>query len=94
MVNLNDLNTPDVIIIISTVNPVAALIITAPENSRQFFLRAIRNKIIGIASDRLRLYGEPEAWTGIRTYLELHFSDHRDQRTLYNQLNSLRQTPR
>lgn len=104
--NINEFNTPDVIRnlpefhgdyktiqnFIRTVNPVAELVAQAPEFAQPFWFTAIRNKIQGAASERLRLYGEPETWAGIRTCLLLHFSDHRDQRSLYNQLNSLKQT--
>lgn len=105
-VNITDLNTPDVVknlpvfhgnaqelnIFITTVNPVAALVQQAPVQVRPFWFAAIRNKIKGAASERLRLYGEPESWEAIRTCLQLHFTDHRDQRTLYNQLNNLKQS--
>lgn len=77
---------------IACVNPVALLIETCTEITRPFMLRAIRNKITGNASERLRLYGEPDNWNAIREVLKLHFSDHRDTRTLYSNLNALRQT--
>lgn len=77
---------------ITCVNPVALLIETCTETTKPFLFRAIRNKITGIASERLRLYGEPDNWNAIREVLKLHFSDHRDTRTLYSSLNALKQT--
>lgn len=104
--NLAELNTPDIIKnlpefhgdtkdvhnFVNTVGPVAALLARAPEQQQRFWLSAIRNKIKGAASDRLRLYGEPATWREIKDCLLLHFVDHRDQRTLYQQLNTIRQT--
>lgn len=105
-ININDFNTPDIIknlptfdgkcnelnSFINCVNQVAVFLPQAPENVRPFWLSAIRNKITGAANERLRLYGEPGTWENIREVLKLHFSDHRDVRTLYNQLNLLKQT--
>lgn len=104
--NIHNLNTPDVIKnlpeffgdpkdihnFIKTVNPVATLLAQTPVETQPFWLAAIRNKIKGPASDRLRLYGEPSTWEDIKTCLLLHFIDHRDERTLYHQLNSIKQT--
>ncbi|XP_055908330.1 putative uncharacterized protein DDB_G0286901 [Eupeodes corollae] len=58
----------------------------------QLWLQVLRNKIKGKASDRLRLYGNPDTWDGIKDILYRHFQDHRDERTLYNQLSLIRQT--
>lgn len=103
--NLNQLNTPDIIknlpeyhgdlqnlgSFIRTVNPVVDIILQAPEVIRPFWLQAIRNKIKGKAHERIRLYGEPQNWTEIRNILLRHFSDHRDQRTLYMKLQTMKQ---
>lgn len=103
--NIQNLQTPDIIknlpeffgsskdvhSFVKTVNPIAALLAQTPAATQPFWLLAIRNKIKGEASDRLRLHGEPETWDEIKNCLLLHFSDHRDLRTLYNQLNNLRQ---
>lgn len=104
--NVNDLNVPDAFKnlpsfngnshelhgFIKAVNSVSPYLTNAPAHVRPFWFATVRNKITGTASDRLRLYGEPETWESIRTCLLLHFSDHRDTRTLYNQLNLLKHT--
>lgn len=104
--NLNEFNTPDIIRnlpefhgdprtlhnFLNNATPVMRLVTNAPEAVRPFWAAAIRNKIRGAASERLRLYGEPDTWANIRTCLVLHFSENRDKRTLYNELTSLRQT--
>lgn len=104
--NMDSFTTPDVIKnlpefygdsreirnFIKTVEPVVALVAASAEDVRLHWFAAIRNKIKGAASERLRLYGEPETWESIRTCLNLHFSDYRDKRTLYRTLCSLKQT--
>lgn len=103
--NLQQIATPDIIknlpefhgdsrslnVFISCVDPVANIIALVPQDVRPFWLGALRNKIKGRASERLRLYGEPNTWDAIRTILREHFTDNRDQRTLYNQLNLIKQ---
>lgn len=104
-INIAQLATPDIIknlpefrgdmnelhSFISTVNQVATIIDIAPVTIRPFWSLALRNKIKGVASDRLRLCGGPTDWENIRTCLLQHFDDHRDQRTLYHQLSILKQ---
>lgn len=64
----------------------------APEAVQPFWLRALKFKITGKAKAILKLYGNNLTWTEIKTYLISHFSDIRDERTLYAQLVLLKQT--
>lgn len=105
-INLATLNTPDIIKnlpefvgntkdihnFIKAVDPISNLLAQTPAATQPFWLQAIRNKIKGEASDRLRLHGEPSTWIEIKNCLLRHFTDHRDLRTLYNQLNNIKQT--
>lgn len=77
---------------INTCNPVAEVISGVDPLIQPFWLTALRNKVKGIASDRLRLYGNPTDWNAIKLILNRHFTDHRDERTLYNQLSTLKQS--
>lgn len=108
LTNLADLNTPDIIknlpnfngdprdlqTFVDRVDRIEAILVRSSTDQVTIssWLQAIRQKIKGKASDRLRLHGEPQNWPDMRKCLQRHFSDHRDQRTLYSSLNNLRQT--
>lgn len=59
---------------------------TAPEEVRPFWSRAIKAKIVGKAKLVISNYGRDLNWQDTKNYLIHHFSDRRDERTLYAQL--------
>lgn len=105
MANLQEYNTPDVIKnlpefygeynelnnFLRSVDLATGLIANVNVNIRNFWGLSIRNKIKGKANERLKLYGDPTDWDTIKNILKRHFTDSRNNRTLYNELNSLKQ---
>lgn len=86
-----DGNPNDLTDFIESVEEAILVINVAPEQVRPFWFRAIKSKIVGNAKSVLRLYGNLLEWNEIRTYLISHFSDRRDERTLFAQLVLLKQ---
>lgn len=64
-----------------------------PENTvyPETIVRAIRNRVIGKASDALDLYGTPNTWEGIQRDLTSHFADKRDESSLIQELHNISQ---
>lgn len=84
-------DTNDLCEFIECADAAIQVINVSPEQVQPFWTRALKNKITERAKFVLKLYGNTLEWNEIRTYLLSHFSDRRDERTLYAQLVLLRQ---
>lgn len=76
---------------IEALDSIVLIIAQAPEGVQPFWSRALKSKIVGKAKGVLKLYGNNLDWPEIRTYLISHFSDKRDERTLFAQLMLIKQ---
>lgn len=80
---------------ISNVEEILSFILdVSGTNYANIILRAIRNKIVGQASEILNMYGTSLDWSEIKNNLTTHFSDKRNETSLIRDLHQLRQNGR